>query len=44
MVKRDVVISRLNKLSEYIGFLNKVKSYSKKEYIGDFIEVISEYI
>lgn len=43
MVKRDVVIARLNKLSEYIGFLNKVKGYSKKEYIEDpFIYGASE--
>ena len=43
MVKRDVVLSRLNKLSEYISFLNKVKSYSKKEYIENpFIYGASE--
>lgn len=43
MVKREVVLSRLNKLNEYIVFLNKVKSYSKKEYIEDpFIYGASE--
>ena len=43
MVKREVIITRLNKLSEYIGFLNKVKNYSKEEYIGDpFIYGASE--
>lgn len=35
MVKRDVVLSRLSKLNEYIDFLNKVKEYSKDEYSND---------
>ena len=43
MVKREVVLSRLNKLNEYIVLLNKVKSYSKKEYIENpFIYGASE--
>lgn len=38
MVKREVVLERLNKLNEYIEFLKKVKNYSKEElYINALI-------
>lgn len=32
MVKREVVISRIDKLKEYLTFLNSIKEYSKEEY------------
>lgn len=35
MVKREVVLSRFSKLNEYIDFLNKVKKYSRDEYVKD---------
>ncbi|QAA34750.1 type VII toxin-antitoxin system HepT family RNase toxin [Clostridium manihotivorum] len=35
MVKREIVITRLNKLKEYIDFLNNIKKHSKEEYLGD---------
>lgn len=34
MVNRDVVLSRIDKLNEYMGFLKSVKNYSKEEYIN----------
>ncbi|GFZ33949.1 hypothetical protein CSC2_44750 [Clostridium zeae] len=43
MVKRDVVLSRLSKLKEYVGFLKKIKVHSKEEYLNDaFIYGASE--
>ncbi|MEG0307543.1 MAG: DUF86 domain-containing protein [Clostridium sp.] len=33
MVKRELVISRVDKLNEYIGFLKDVKNYTEEEYI-----------
>lgn len=35
MVKRDVVISRVNKLNEYVDILKSVKKYDKEAYIND---------
>ncbi|WP_315115407.1 type VII toxin-antitoxin system HepT family RNase toxin [uncultured Clostridium sp.] len=35
MVKREVVLSRINKLNEYINILNSVRNYNKEEYIKD---------
>lgn len=35
MVKRQVVLARISKLDEYISFLNRIKKYSKDEYISD---------
>ncbi len=35
MVKRAVVISRIDKLKEYISILNSVKKYDKKTYISE---------
>lgn len=35
MVKRDVVISRVNKLNEYVDILKSVKKYDKEIYIND---------
>ncbi len=35
MVKRELVISRFNKLNEYIKFLNNIKNYSEEEYINN---------
>ncbi|MEG1255409.1 DUF86 domain-containing protein [Clostridium sp.] len=34
MVKRELVISRVDKLKEYIGFLKDVKKYTEEEYIN----------
>ncbi len=34
MVNRDIVLSRIDKLNEYMGFLKSVKNYSKEEYIN----------
>ena len=43
MVKREIVITRLNKLKEYIDFLKNIKNHSKEEYLGDpFIYGASE--
>lgn len=33
MFKRDVVISRLDKLNEYIKYLNSVKNIDKDKYL-----------
>lgn len=35
MVKRDMVISRVNKLNEYVDILKSVKKYDKEIYIND---------
>lgn len=35
MVKREIVISRIDKLNEYINILKSVKKYDKKKYIDD---------
>lgn len=35
MVKREVVLSRINKLNEYIDILKSVLKYDKNEYIND---------
>lgn len=35
MVKREIVLVRISKLDEYINFLDKIKRYSKDEYIND---------
>ncbi|MBC2581686.1 type VII toxin-antitoxin system HepT family RNase toxin [Clostridium sp. DJ247] len=35
MVKRDVIISRVNKLNEYINILKSIKKYDKETYISD---------
>ena len=32
MVKRDIVLSRVDKLKEYINFLENIKDYSKEDY------------
>jgi uncharacterized protein YutE (UPF0331/DUF86 family) len=43
LVKREIVITRLNKLKEYIDFLKNIKKHSKEEYLGDpFIYGASE--
>ncbi|WP_160674467.1 DUF86 domain-containing protein [Clostridium sp. C8-1-8] len=43
MVKREIVITRLNKLKEYIDFLKNIKKHSKEEYLRDpFIYGASE--
>lgn len=34
MVNRDVVLSRIDKLNEYMEFLKSVKDYSKEEYVN----------
>lgn len=34
MVNRDIVLSRIDKLNEYMGFLKSVKNYTKEEYIN----------
>lgn len=35
MVKRDVIIARINKLNEYVDILKSVKKYDKETYIKD---------
>lgn len=35
MVKREVVILRLEKIDEYIKFLERIKNYTKERYIED---------
>lgn len=35
LVKREIVLSRISKLDEYIKFLNGIKKYSKIEYLND---------
>ncbi|AKA69343.1 type VII toxin-antitoxin system HepT family RNase toxin [Clostridium scatologenes] len=35
MVKREIVISRIDKLNEYINILKSAKNYDKKKYIDD---------
>ncbi|WP_055669773.1 type VII toxin-antitoxin system HepT family RNase toxin [Desnuesiella massiliensis] len=35
MVKRDVIISRLDKLNEYIKYLNSVKNIDKDKYLKE---------
>ncbi|SFA81019.1 type VII toxin-antitoxin system HepT family RNase toxin [Clostridium frigidicarnis] len=35
MVKREIVILRLDKIDEYIKFLDRVKNYSKNRYVED---------
>ena len=35
MVKREVVIGRIDKLNEYIKILDSVRSYDKEKYIND---------
>lgn len=35
MVKREVVISRINKLNEYIDILKSARRYSKETYVSD---------
>ncbi|MEA4825342.1 MAG: DUF86 domain-containing protein [Clostridium sp.] len=35
MVKREIVISRVDKLKEYLGYLKSIKQYSKEEYINN---------
>lgn len=35
MVKREIVVLRLEKIDEYITFLDRVKNYSKDRYIED---------
>lgn len=35
MVKRQVVLTRISKLNEYIKFLYRIKEYSKGEYLND---------
>jgi uncharacterized protein YutE (UPF0331/DUF86 family) len=43
LVKREVVLSRLSKLKEYVDFLKRIKVYSKEEYLNDaFIYGASE--
>lgn len=37
MVKREVVLSRINKLNEYIDILKSVLRYNKNEYINDLL-------
>lgn len=35
MVKREVVLTRISKLNQYIKFLYRIKEYSKSEYLND---------
>lgn len=35
VVNVDVLMTRLNKLKEYIGFLDSIKKYSEVEYVKD---------
>jgi hypothetical protein len=35
MVKREIVISRIDRLNEYINILKSVRKYDKKKYIAD---------
>ena len=35
MVKREVVLTRISKLNQYIKFLYRIKEYSKGEYLND---------
>lgn len=35
MVKQDVILSRLDKLKEYISYLNNVKNYTKEKYLHE---------
>ena len=35
MVRREVVLSRISKLDEYIKFLYEMEKYSKEEYLLD---------
>ena len=35
MVKREVVILRLEKLKEYMKFLNSIKNIEKEKYLSD---------
>jgi uncharacterized protein YutE (UPF0331/DUF86 family) len=35
MVKREVVLSRIDKLKEYLKYLSYVKNYTKENYIDD---------
>ncbi|WMJ80788.1 DUF86 domain-containing protein [Clostridium sp. MB40-C1] len=35
MVKREIVISRIDKLKEYMKYLSSVKNYTKEEYISN---------
>lgn len=35
MVNEDILMTRLNKLKEYIGFLDSIKKYTESEYIKD---------
>ncbi len=43
MVKREIILSRIDKLKEYTAFLKKLKNYSKEQYTNDpFIYGASE--
>lgn len=43
MLRRDVILSRIDKLKEYLTFLNSIKNYSKDKYTSDpFIYGASE--
>ena len=35
MVKREVVLSRIDKLKEYLKYLSYVKNYTKEQYLND---------
>lgn len=35
MVKRELVISRINKLNEYIDILKTIRKHNKETYIND---------
>lgn len=35
MVRRDIVLSRVDKLKEYISFLENIKNYTREEYVRD---------
>lgn len=35
MVKRDVVITRIDKLKEYLTYLNSAKKYTREQYIDN---------
>lgn len=37
MVNREIIFTRLDKLKEYLGYLESIKKYSKGEYLANYL-------